>query len=142
MTVRLPPNPKYFPSLTEWANKLYEYFANQAEVQQPVNPQPVLLPHRVDSEMERATTAGILLYDPVNGFPVISKNDAFKAILLELDSYTATEISDATSEANTVGKYTGRMIYDSTNSAIAVANGSNDTDTWSRFTVATTVTPT
>lgn len=141
MSSELPPNPQaYGNNLKAWANQLYEYFLSQAKVTESANPQPVLLPYQVTNVMARASQAGILLFDPVKSVVIFSDGTSYLDICT-VPSYTATEIADATSDANTRNKSAGNIIHDSTNETLAVANGAGATDTWSRLTVATTVTP-
>jgi len=45
-------------------------------------------------------------------------------------SFTADEIANRSSEANTIDKEQGRIVYDSTNFRLMVATGAADNDTW------------
>jgi hypothetical protein len=138
MSTELPPNPQQFRDLQQWAGLLYDYLLAQARISTANDPLPVLLPHRVNDE--RASVGGILLYDPVTTEVVMSDGSKWCPATC-LPSYTATEIADETNEVNTRNKATGRVIYDSTNDTVMIANGAGATDTWSRLTVASTVTP-
>jgi len=139
MTGRLPPNPSAFRSLNEWASQLYEFFLAQSRVGERTDPTPVLLAHQTGGE--RAAVNGILIYDPVTKEPLVASVGVWTPITA-LPSYTAAQIADISHEVNTRNKVVGRAVLDTTNNAIAIANGGAAADTWSRFTVATTVTPT
>lgn len=140
MTQGLPPNPSRFRSIDQWARQFYDYFVSDARVEEENDPLPVLLPHRGSGIAERAATEGVVLYDPVTQEAIISKDGAWCGIA-SLPAYTATQIADASHEVNTKNKCAGRMVYDSTNDTLAIANGAAATDTWSRLTMAATVTP-
>ena len=48
--------------------------------------------------------------------------------MIDTASYSATDIADKTSTANTVNKYDGLYIWDTTNHRLMRANGALDTD--------------
>lgn len=138
MSVVLPPNPAQFRSIEDWANQMYEWQLANTTIGTVVEPAAVLLAHQTGDE--RAAVNGILMYNPVTQEPMVASAGAWVPITT-LPSYTATQIADITHEANTKNKVAGRAVLDTTNNAIAIANGAGASDTWSRFTVAATVTP-
>lgn len=140
MSAQLPPSPSAFNNMRAWASAFYEFYLAQTRVNQDNDPLPVLLPHRADGIIERASVGGILLFQPETQEAVVSASSAW-APLSSLPSYTATQIADASHEVNTLNKRAGRMVIDTTNNTIVVATGSGATDDWSRLTVAATVTP-
>ena len=50
--------------------------------------------------------------------------------MLDTPSDTAVNISAATSSVNTVGKYAGLYVWDTTNNRLMRAAGSDATDVW------------
>lgn len=54
---------------------------------------------------------------------------------------TAANIASKTTAINTVGKYQGRSVFDTTNTRLMVANGPNNTDLWYRADGGLSVTP-
>lgn len=68
----LPPFPG--KDLNEWARKIYAYLNDQSQ-EKMIKSGPVLLQHRTSGE--KATTDGIMMYDPQLGEPVYSKNGAW-----------------------------------------------------------------
>jgi len=60
-----------------WAEDLVAYFKDPAPRDQEVAAAPILLSHIVANETARATTAGILLFDPVTNLPIFSDGSAF-----------------------------------------------------------------
>jgi len=138
MSVVLPPNPTQFRSIEDWANQMYEWQLANTTIGTTVEPAAVLLAHQTGDE--RAATDGILMYDPVTQEPLVASDGAWVPITT-LPSYTAAQIADIGHEANTRNKVAGRAVLDTTNNAIAIANGSTAAATWSRFTVSATVTP-
>lgn len=64
-------------NLNDWARRMYEYLSSQSPVKGTVEPTAVLLPHMVDSQMPRAATEGVLLFDPASGKVKVSIGGAF-----------------------------------------------------------------
>jgi len=140
MTGVLPPSPRQFRSIDEWAEHFYEFSLSQQRVTQVNNPLPILIPHRTSGIMERASQSGVLLYCTSCKEAIVSDGTEYLAVT-NVPSFSATDIADSSATPNTVNKSAGRVVYDTTNLTLAVANGSTPTDTWSRLTVAATVTP-
>ena len=136
----LPPDPGQFQSSSEWARACYEYLLALTRIEAENDPLPVLLVHRVGSEILRATTPGVLLYDPTTSEPLVSDGGDWRPVTA-LASYTASQLADIAHEVNTRNKFAGRPVYDSTNNTLAVANGPAPSDTWSRLSVEMTITP-
>jgi len=139
MNRRVPPNPAQFRSVQEWAQQFYEYFASSTRVGESNEPLPIQLPFRTTGD-ERAAQAGVILYCSSCEEAIISDGTQYLSIT-NVPSFSAADIGDQTAIPNTTNKYAGRVVYDETNLTLAVANGNNATDTWSRLTVAATVTP-
>lgn len=72
MNRRLPPNPRQFRSLHEWATQFYDFLLTGSARNEKADPMPVLLSHRSVNSLERASVDGILLYDPVYETTVVS----------------------------------------------------------------------
>jgi hypothetical protein len=136
----LPPNPAQYRDPKQWMQQMYDFLVAETRVDQDNDPLPVLLPHRVAGVIERAGQSGVVMYDPTFAAMVVS-NGAEWASYNAVPAFTAAEIASLTSDANTLYKKAGAVVYDSTNSTLAVANGSADSATWSRLTIAATVTP-
>lgn len=143
-----PPNPMLFRTTQEWAIEFYDFFMSQTRVREENEPLPLLLAHKVKGIMARAATNGIIMYNPATGHVELSTNKKWAPMAnLTLDlapvfpAYTATEIADATSDANTVGKTEGKTVYDSTNTRLMVAVGDQATDNWAVADGSATVTP-
>ena len=134
------PNPKQFRSTQQWAEQLYEFMTSQSRNVEQNNPLPVLLAHQVGNSMPRAATDGVLMWNPIDKVAVISYSGAWVSVGYA-PNFAAAQIADVSHTVNTSGKVAGKVIYDETNDTLAVANGSGPTDTWSRLTVAATVTP-
>lgn len=66
----LPPYPG--GDLREWARQVVDYLLSRERIEQETLPQVVLLPHKKGGE--KALTDGLLMYDPVAGEPVFTKN--------------------------------------------------------------------
>lgn len=81
MTPGKPPFPT--SDLKSWARDLYTYLAAMAPIAGQINPTPILLPHVVANVMARATTDGILLYDPTIGAVIVSKDGEFVPITMD-----------------------------------------------------------
>lgn len=81
----------------------------------------------------------------VTSNPTSSKRPGFPTESISpsnvLESYTATEIADDTSEVNTQFKEKGRMVWDETNNRVMVASDSGSTDTWYVSDGSASVTP-
>jgi len=60
---------------------------------------------------------------------------------LTLHPYTAAEIIDATNAVNTTGKYVGKVIFDSTNRRLLLADGTLSTSVWYVVDGSATVAP-
>ena len=86
-----PPNPAQYRSVAQWASQMYEFLSSQTEVGASVDPQPVLLPHMVNGVTARATTEGILLYNPTTSNVVVSINNEFVPIISENDVLSPAE---------------------------------------------------
>lgn len=67
--------------------------------------------------------------------------DQIIIVPLETRSATFSEISDINDEVNLRGKYTGRVVYDTTNDRLVVANGDDAASTWSPHVVGVVVNP-
>ena len=61
--------------------------------------------------------------------------------MIDIDSYTAIQIADKTSTVNTVDKYDGLYIWDTTNHRLMRASGSLVTDVWWVVDGSVSVTP-
>ena len=61
--------------------------------------------------------------------------------MIDTESYTATNIADKTSTVNTVDKYEGLYIWDSTNNRLMRSSGSTDVSAWWVVDGSTSVTP-
>jgi hypothetical protein len=61
--------------------------------------------------------------------------------MLDIASYSAADIANKASAVNTVGKYAGLFIWDSTNNRLMRANGSTDVSVWWVVDGSTSVTP-
>ena len=61
--------------------------------------------------------------------------------MIDTQSDTATNISSITSTINTVGKYAGLFIWDTTNHRLMRAEGSAAADTWYVVDGSVSVTP-
>lgn len=88
---RLPPSPAQFRSTEEWARQFYEFYISETRIQQDNDPLPVQLPHRTDGIMERATTPGVLLYDPIQKTPVYSENNIWNPIAMDYGVFLAEQ---------------------------------------------------
>lgn len=71
---------------------------------------------------------------------VNAEQDAWMAAPI-IPSFTAANIASAAHAVNTTGKRAGRLVYDTTNTRIMVANGALATSTWSVVDNSATVTP-
>lgn len=140
MTAQLPPNPGAYRSLSEWANAFYDFYINSTRVDQANDPLPILLPHKVTGD-ERATTDGIAMWEPEDRAIVVSTSGAWARVAPAPVAYTAAQIADVSHVVNTQGKWAGKVVYDSTNDTLVIANGPAAADSWSRLTVASTVNP-
>lgn len=144
--LNMPPNPLMYNQWKSWAADLHQHMIRVKQGVGTANPNPLMLPFK-QSEA-KAVQKGTVLYDPGLLAPIVATGTEWLPLLVGTadlasvaPSYTATEIADVTSDANTVNKQAGKIVYDSTNSTLAVANGSSATSTWSRLTVSATVTP-
>lgn len=63
------------------------------------------------------------------------------SFMVDTASYTAAQIADKTSTVNTVNKYDGLFIWDTTNHRLMRANGSVDVSVWWVVDGSTSVTP-
>jgi hypothetical protein len=79
MSSAFPPNPQFAKDWKEWANQMVEYIQDRGQVV----PQAVLLQHQTDSDISKATTDGILMYDPVSQQPVYARNGAWEPMVTE-----------------------------------------------------------
>jgi hypothetical protein len=61
--------------------------------------------------------------------------------MLNIASYSATNIADKTATVNTTDKYAGLFIWDSTNNRLMRANGSADVSVWWVVDGSVSVTP-
>ena len=62
--------------------------------------------------------------------------------MIDTDSYTAANIADKTSIANTVDKYEGLYVWDTTNNRLMRSSGSADVSLWWVVDGSASVTPT
>lgn len=62
--------------------------------------------------------------------------------MIDTESHIATDIADKTSSTNTVNKYEGLYIWDSTNNRLMRSSGSIDISPWWVVDGSTSVTPT
>lgn len=62
--------------------------------------------------------------------------------MIDTQNYTAAQIIDKTSTANTINKYDGLYIWDTTNYRLMRSNGALSTDVWWVVDGSTSVTPT
>jgi len=58
-----------------------------------------------------------------------------------LDNVTTSDLTDPASAINTIGKATGRIVWNITTLQIAVASGQLPTSNWNLFTASSTLTP-
>lgn len=61
--------------------------------------------------------------------------------MIDTDSYTAANIADKSSTANTVDKYEGLYVWDTTNNRLMRSSGSTDVSPWWVVDGSTSVTP-
>jgi hypothetical protein len=61
--------------------------------------------------------------------------------MIDTASYTATQISDKTSTANTVNKYDGLFVWDITNNRLMRSSGSTNISSWWVVDGSVSVTP-
>ena len=61
--------------------------------------------------------------------------------MIDTANYTAVQIADKTSTANTVNKYDGLYIWDTTNNRLMRASGATDVSIWWVVDGSTSVTP-
>ena len=61
--------------------------------------------------------------------------------MLNIPNYTAAQIADKTSAANTVNKYDGLFVWDTTNNRLMRSSGASDTSTWWVVDGSASVTP-
>jgi hypothetical protein len=61
--------------------------------------------------------------------------------MIDVQNVTAANIASAASTVNTVGKYAGLFIWDTTNNRMLRANGSSPTDIWYVVSGTASVTP-
>lgn len=105
-TRNLPPSPTGVDLYT-WATQIYQYLQDRASVMQENLPRPVLLLHQTADSLARATTAGVLMYDPVSKEPVYSSDGQW----VGLSHSTFLELTDTplsyTGEAGKVVSVTG-----------------------------------
>lgn len=78
MNDNLPPFPGR--DLASWAAQMYQYLAAQSPAKGRADPTPLLLAHKSVGKMERATTPGVILYDPVLETLVFSKGGEFVGV--------------------------------------------------------------
>lgn len=71
MSNNSPPYPS--GDLRVWAEQLYSWILNDE-----VTPDTILLEHQTDGERPRATTAGMLMFDPSIAAPVYSESGAWR----------------------------------------------------------------
>lgn len=78
-TSRYPPQPEYFKDWRKWAERFVAWTQgtafNSTQIKTPTEPRPILLAHQLSSGnigLERALTAGVLMYAPDDGIPVYS----------------------------------------------------------------------
>lgn len=64
--------PTFYGNLSEWAQRLQEYLLDRDLSRGETLPQPILLEHQTTKELARATTDGVLMFDPVQQRPVYS----------------------------------------------------------------------
>ncbi|MDJ0827913.1 MAG: hypothetical protein QNJ16_20700 [Rhodobacter sp.] len=78
MTLDLPPNPRGFQNLQEWASQLYEWQLAQTRIDEFAAPEPIALAHKISDE--RAAQDGVLMYDPVAKNLVLAHTGIWNAI--------------------------------------------------------------
>jgi len=61
--------------------------------------------------------------------------------MVDVASYTATDIADKTANVNTTDKYEGLFVWDSTNNRLMRSNGSTDVSVWWVVDGSVSVTP-
>ena len=64
--------------LKQWASELTDYLNKQTNVDESVDPDPILLTHQMGGE--KAVTPGVLMYEPTKAAPVVS-NGTLWAVL-------------------------------------------------------------
>lgn len=80
MPLKVPPSPTG-KDWQRWAQELVNYLTEGADVKRRVDPQAVLLAHKLASgPMVRASVDGLLLFDPALGVPIYSVGGAFVPI--------------------------------------------------------------
>jgi hypothetical protein len=82
---KYPPPPQSFSDWKAWAVALGNYLAKSSSINEPTNPQPIQLAHRLNTAagnlgLERATTDGLLMYDPALGRVVVSVGGIWKSL--------------------------------------------------------------
>lgn len=73
-----PPAPTGATNLQAWAQQVYTYLLDQQFGRKEIVASPVFLSHMTGQE--KATTDGILMYDPVDKQVVVSVDGAWKPI--------------------------------------------------------------
>lgn len=91
MTSQLPPNPQRFPNLRGWAEQLYRFLEQSQPIANRVEPQSVLLAHRTGGVSERASTDGLLLYDPVTRSVVVANNGIWEPVNMDYGIFLAEQ---------------------------------------------------
>ncbi len=81
-TRALPPFPPGGDDWRSWALQLVEFLRNRDESRAEVIPQSVLLEHQRTGTPARAAQEGVLMYDPVAGYPVVSKGGKWEQVVL------------------------------------------------------------
>jgi hypothetical protein len=82
---KYPPPPSSYADWKQWATQLTLYLAKSSDIKEPTNPQPIQLAHKLAATasnlgLERATTDGLMLYDPALGRVVISVGGVWKSL--------------------------------------------------------------
>ena len=118
-----------------------------ARLQQPYSSGPtdeitdLIHPARTSAQLASASDSinlvdkfkGKCVFDTTLGEPVWASGAAAGDAWIRAGgtfSATTTELEDAADPINTVGKYAGKIVYNSTSGILVYASGTGDTDDW------------
>jgi hypothetical protein len=112
----------------------------------------VRLPLVSDPTLTRVTSAVEAAFERISQYAVVPPGGTTGSVLVKADardfntawataSDTAANIAAIASTINTTGKYAGRLVYDTTNHRLMVADGATAASLWYRADGAASVTP-